>query len=320
MLQVCDDIVNVAVGLPRLETKIFPALATEQLTISSCSEADEPALRAKERIDNVVSRNSVGPQSYVKIYDVYNHLLVDKLGKSKSEREVEIFLGKDYPLTKYTTMIEKYHTLSTEILDLRPRVPLNLVALDTSHLQQKLADLSILLANILIGSVVERNRTTNRTTCEQFETIASKLSEKPATTEELTQLDAYLIKVKTETFFKLKEEISHANERLRFLLHFATLSNEDIRLNTTTIKWPEKLEPMFDSTSNHIDETKIRAEQDLKARIENFERALEDYYKEVEAFREKADGLRPEDIMRNNRALEALTNNVQNAKTEVCVC
>ena len=157
----------------------------------------------------------------------------------------------------------------------------------------------------------------NRRICEEFETITSKLTEKPSSTEELTQLEAFLIKVKSETIFKLKEEITHSNERLRFLLQFATLSNEDIRLNTTALKWPEKLEPIFDTTANHIDENKIRAEQELKSRIESFERVLEDYYKEIEAFRERADGLRNEDIVRNTRALETLTLNVQNAKTEV---
>jgi hypothetical protein len=46
---------------------------------------------------------------------------------------------------------------------------------------------------------------------------------------------------------------------------------------------------------------------------------LEEYFKEVEGFREKADGLRGEDILRNIRALEALTSNMNNARTEVCL-
>ncbi len=69
----------------------------------------------------------------------------------QAEAEVDVFLTKDHTLGKYSSTIDKYTTLSTEIMDMRPRIPLNLLCLDASSLHSSLADRSTTLANLLTG-------------------------------------------------------------------------------------------------------------------------------------------------------------------------
>ena len=39
-----------------------------------------------------------------------------------------------------------------------------------------------------------------------------------------------------------QDEIAEAAERIRFLLKHAELTNDDVKINTTTVKWPSTVE------------------------------------------------------------------------------
>ena len=66
-----------------------------------------------------------------------------------------------------------------------------------------------------------------------------------------------------------------------------------------------------------MDEHKYAAQIALKDRLDAFNTRLEEYVKEVESFREKTDGLKPDEIKRNCKQLEALRNNIDAARKEV---
>jgi hypothetical protein len=80
---VCLSIIAVASNLPRVESKIFPALDSSSLFLSSFQPADEPIQLAYSRIDTVVARNSVGPNAYLSSYAPFLVLLAEKNSKSK---------------------------------------------------------------------------------------------------------------------------------------------------------------------------------------------------------------------------------------------
>lgn len=64
----------------------------------------------------------------------------------------------------------------------------------------------------------------------------------------------------------------------------AELSAEDVKLNTTALKWPDKLEPMFEVTQRRIDEHRNAAEIALRTRIKDFEKQLDAYYQLADDF------------------------------------
>lgn len=93
--------------------------------------------------------------------------------------------------------------------------------------------------------------------------------------------------VKTKTVYDLKDQIKLAADRLRFLMQFASLSDEDVKLNTTTLKWPSKMEPMFDVTQRRLDEHKNASQTALTKRVEDFEALLEAYDAQISSFQNK---------------------------------
>ena len=72
-----------AAGLTRVECKIFPALAQANLPIPTYAVTDGPVVEAQARIHEVATKNFAGPETYIKIFDAYTHLLPDASGKSK---------------------------------------------------------------------------------------------------------------------------------------------------------------------------------------------------------------------------------------------
>lgn len=60
--------------------------------------------------------------------------------------------------------------------------------------------------------------------CHQYGSIAEKVSEIPANTEELVSLIGFLKKSSDVTVFKLRRQLRDAAERLEFLMDYADLT------------------------------------------------------------------------------------------------
>lgn len=64
--------------------------------------------------------------------------------------------------------------------------------------------------------------------CNQYSTIADKVSETPANTAELVSLIEYLKKSSDVTVFKLRRQLRDASERLEFLMDYADLPSKSV--------------------------------------------------------------------------------------------
>lgn len=319
LLSACDRIALGGQGFARVETKIFPGLGDSDMDIMAPGEDDERIHLAKRHVSAVVEANMDGPRGYMQGYDKYRQLLRPAEGSaSELEREVAEFLSTDKSLAKCSQYIETLTALREEILALRSTVALGLFRLDATDLHEELAERVQAQIDVLVGSIVERARRHNHAVCDQYDATSNRLMEKPTTTEDMTALDEFLATVRSETIFKLKDQVEEAKEYMRFLMKYGDLSTEDVKLNTTTLKWPERLEPIFDVTNRRIDEHKASAEIALKKRIGEFERLLDDYAKQVDAFKDKGDVLRSDEIARNVKMLDVMTDNLAAAKKEVC--
>ena len=96
--------------------------------------------------------------------------------------------------------------------------------------------------------------------------------------------------------FKLQAEVRTAAERLRFLLDFATLAEEDMKLNSQTFNWPARMEPIFEVSQARLTGRREKVEQELRTHREQFEARLEEYHAAVEVFQEKEVSRDLEDI------------------------
>ncbi|KAK7833318.1 hypothetical protein U0070_017317 [Myodes glareolus] len=151
--------------------------------------------------------------------------------------------------------------------------------------------------------------------CNQYNTIAEKVSEIPANTAELVALIEYLRKSSDVTVFKLRRQLRDASERLEFLMDYADLPHDDIKLNSTLFLWPDQIEDVFENSRNLLLSKRDQAEMDLIKRCSEFESRLEGYGKELETFR-KREVMTTEEMKNNVEKLHELSKNLDLALTE----
>lgn len=90
------------------------------------------------------------------------------------------------------------------------------------------------------------NRSWNRTICNQFDEMATRLGEIPDETRELVDLQRYLKASMNETMPGLMIKIDTATQRVLFLLDCTLLPTEDIQLNTRVFQWPKDMTSVFE--------------------------------------------------------------------------
>ncbi|RKP18523.1 hypothetical protein ROZALSC1DRAFT_29805 [Rozella allomycis CSF55] len=97
----------------------------------------------------------------------------------------------------------------------------------------------------------------------------------PSTTEELCELINYLDKNSADETTGLKEEIYRGIKRINFLLNYAQLTEEDIKLNSVTMTWPERIGPIFDLSKKRLVQKKTKAQEEVKIKSQNLEAEVE---------------------------------------------
>ena len=65
--------------------------------------------------------------------------------------------------------------------------------------------------------------------------------------------------------------MKQAAERLLFLLDFALLPEEDIKLNNQTFNWPGRMEPIFEVSQQRLAARREKAENEIKERSVSIE-------------------------------------------------
>lgn len=71
------------------------------------------------------------------------------------------------------------------------------------------------------------------------------------------------------------------------LVLLASSPVEDIKLNSTVFHWPDHIQTVFDVNQGRLATRREHSEEELKKKITNFDEKLQEYNKEIEAFRKK---------------------------------
>ncbi len=61
-------------------------------------------------------------------------------------------------------------------------------------------------------------------------------------------------------------EIREAGKRLTFLMDYAVLQEDDLKLNNQTFNWPARMDPIFDVAQHKISAKRELAENKIKER------------------------------------------------------
>ncbi|KAH8862796.1 Dynein heavy chain 3, axonemal [Schistosoma japonicum] len=183
--------------------------------------------------------------------------------------------------------IENLQDLNTELLLLRQSVPMSLFILDCKDVNDELIKRVWKLRDLIATYEMDENRDVNKGICRQYDEIVNRLSETPSNTEDLVKLQTYLRDVGNTLVFKLKEEVAEAAERLNFLLDYALLSFDDIKLNSTLFNWPEQILTIIDNTNTRLTALRENAEEDLKQRVKDLEKRILNSWDRVNLMRRR---------------------------------
>ncbi|CAH8647966.1 unnamed protein product [Schistosoma rodhaini] len=282
LLHCFQAITNAAENLPRVEVDIFPELSSHSLYLRSVTFSDQSIIEYTDQAMIIFRANSIGPKDYLELYRPYSNLF-----NNKAELELKNFLKEHHSLLAIKKKVESLQDLNTELILLRQIVPMSLFCLNCQDVNDELVKRVWKLHDLIATYEMDENRDANKRICSQYDEIVNRLNETPMDTEDLVKLQTYLREVSNTLVFKLKEEIAEAAERLNFLLDYALLSYDDIKLNATLFNWPEQINTIIDNTNIRLTTLRENSEEDLKERIKDLEKRLSNSWDRINLMRRR---------------------------------
>ncbi|KAJ3222668.1 Dynein heavy chain 3, axonemal [Clydaea vesicula] len=280
IVSVLEEVINSIKEIPRVETKLFTSLKNEALFLNSM-KLDDDRVSEGRFIRTIVTRNTVSPQKHLMSYDKYKNLLTHK-----AEKRIEDFLREKHDLDDYENEIQKLIKIVQEINSNPSIVRFSMIYLECDALKLELVQKANSLIQRLVDQVADMNRKTNLSICEQYEKISAKAMKLPSDTEELVDLMKYVENVKVKEVVNLKEEITKGKKRLDFLLNYAFMTEEDIKMNGVTFTWPTRILPIFDLSKKRLLQKKTKAQDDLKVKTQTTNDELDECYEQVSKFQD----------------------------------
>ncbi|XP_006892767.1 PREDICTED: dynein heavy chain 3, axonemal [Elephantulus edwardii] len=293
------EIIRSSEKIPKVESLLFPELKGYHLTLGTVRADEKLVADFVDQTLKVYQKNQVGPNKYLNVYKKYDDLL-----DNTAERNITAFLKENHDIEDFVKRINDIKKLRNEIASMHITVPLAMFCLDATALNYDLCERAQNLKDRLIQFQVDVNRDTNGSICNQYSTIANKVSEVPANTEQLVSLIEFLKKSSDVTVFKLRRQLRDAIERIEFLLDYA-----DLPRTSSTI------EDIFENSRSLLFNKRDQAEVDLIKRCAEFESKLEGYNKDLETFR-KCEVMATEELRNNVEKLNELSKNLEQALVE----
>ena len=82
--------------------------------------------------------------------------------------------------------------------------------------------------------------------CKEYEHIEEQCLKEAKNTEELMEQQAFIENARSLGTLQLTDRIKEVKVRLDYLLNNHLFSPEDIELNSMTVTWPKRIQPIFD--------------------------------------------------------------------------
>ncbi|EDV27935.1 uncharacterized protein TRIADDRAFT_52992 [Trichoplax adhaerens] len=282
IVRIFKEIIRSAEDIPRIEHEVFPNMKEHQLVLSSVKVSETTVVDIIEDALKTYKNNTNGPKRYLDIYKQYLHLL-----SGKAESETITFLKEDHELYDFSEKIGQLKATRNEIGSLLTVVSLNMLRLDCSELKRDLMDRCNFLIRKLVTHVVENHRELNKALCRRYEEISERSQEIPRNTEELVSLMEFIKEASMIKVYRLQDDIAKASNRLDFLLDYATLSTDDMKLNNTVFNWPHQIARTFDIMGARMQNRRDLAEEELRKRVKLLEGKIITYSSDIEIFRRK---------------------------------
>ncbi|XP_054578836.1 dynein axonemal heavy chain 7 [Eptesicus fuscus] len=280
-LNIYDVMIKAVSFVPRVETKLYSKWdSNSKPTTLAPIILDEIIEAHKEKVKEVIMRESAAPIEHLRLYDKYDFLIT-----RKAERDVDAFLAENHHYDRIIQEIRKYQQLMEDIqYTSRKTVRLGMFEIRCDDLIRALVKRAEIICGKLIAKMFRDHQEVNTRLCDEFEKIAEKALSTPPNTAELMEMKAYIKKVETVDMIDLGRRLVDSKNCLSFLIECATFSPADIRLNNNVFQWYGRMEEIFDEHRRIIAEKTEQYQDGLKLRCERFVEELESYAKQSEEF------------------------------------
>ncbi|XP_055788183.1 dynein axonemal heavy chain 12 isoform X2 [Salvelinus fontinalis] len=276
------EILNLITNTMQKVQTVQSWLAEANSSVIDARLADHVLLWAQTTIRSAVRKNLEEPYKHFQNY-VDNY---DWLVNGTAQGIVDRFVEEEHSFDEYTEKVEEFCVLSKEIVSLPAIAHFAMVRLDCEELKQGLAKTAKTFAQILLEKLITNHREHSLQICQEFENIKEKALKVPETTEDMTDMIAYIGHAKTKGIEELNAKIMETHHRLNYLLDVHIFDPEDLELNSTVLIWPQKIYPVFDLNDEVMLKAKQKGEQELLCRRERLMLELEKLGRRMEEFAE----------------------------------
>uniref|UniRef100_A0A0D9RH02 Dynein axonemal heavy chain 7 n=1 Tax=Chlorocebus sabaeus TaxID=60711 RepID=A0A0D9RH02_CHLSB len=276
------DVMIKAVGfVPRVETKLYSKWESKSKpTTLKPIILNEIVDAHKEKIKQVIMKESVAPTEHLRLYDKYDFLIT-----RKAEQDVDNFLAENHSYEKIIDEIRKYQKLIEEIQYTSIKtIRLGMFEMHCEELIRALVKRADIICGKLLAKMFRDHQEVNTRLCDEFERIAEKALSTPPNTAELMEMKAYIQKVEVTDMIELEQRLVDSKNCLAFLIEYVNFSPADIRLNNSVFQWYGRMGEIFEEHRKIIKEKIEQYQEGLKLRCERFVEELESYAKQSEEF------------------------------------
>jgi dynein heavy chain, axonemal len=140
------------------------------------------------------------------------------------------------------------------------------------------------VSNLLLAQVADGAREQNKSTCDRFKSVLSKMQERPSSTEALFELQNYIKDCDAE-IEELSKEIRAAGERLALLDTFSCdTSSDDMQLFWTAFAWPKQVMSAKRDSAPKVEEDRLKFMGELQSLQQAFVKELGGYEADIDLF------------------------------------
>ncbi|XP_074551174.1 dynein axonemal heavy chain 7 [Halichoeres trimaculatus] len=302
LLNVFDIMLRSISMIPRVETKLIP-----DLPVSECGCTLKPIILPEilhplqEEVRRVFWAECVKPKEYIHEYDKYTALV-----SRQADEDIKQFLSEQRSFKEIKEEVLHYQELTDQIQYTSCKVVrLGMFEVQSQKLIHSLVKLAQGLQQKLISRMLQDHQALNKKLCNEFEMIAEKALSTPPDTQKLMELKVFMNKVKSTEMPLLEQRIVDSNSQLIFLMNFVDLSSLEMKLNSETIQWFERMPSIFTANQKIITEKTEEYQSGLKLCRQHFEEELESYSKQVEEFTTFGDLEDLDKYLKKSQALNA---------------
>jgi hypothetical protein len=140
---------------------------------------------------------------------------------------------------------------------------------------------------MITSKILADNLKFNKTICEKFEFIVSKITQTAESAHETIELLKYIDYIRYTELFKLENLLNTAASNLLFAIDYAFLTKDDFKWNSYTFGWLNNLNPLLNSTENQLSKERDIWVVRMSERRQKLQARINAVYSKVEEFKGK---------------------------------